>query len=85
MPDNGDPKRPSFEERLEAINHTLELVAAMHIDDDREFRERIAQLDKRIAEIARRQEQDGEHIHALVRIAEIHEQRLSRLEGDEPQ
>ena len=76
MPDNGDPKRPSFEERLEAINQTLELVAAMHADNDKEFRERFA-------EIARLQAQDGEHIRALVRIAEIHERRLSRLEGDE--
>ena len=70
MPDNGD------DERLEALKETLELVAAMHIDNDKEFR-------ARFTEIAKRQEQDGEHIHALVRIAEIHERRLSHLEGDE--
>jgi hypothetical protein len=27
--------------------------------------------------------EDGEHIRALVRIAEVHERRLSRLEGEE--
>ncbi|HEY6347625.1 MAG TPA: hypothetical protein VIY49_39545 [Bryobacteraceae bacterium] len=27
--------------------------------------------------------EDGEHIRALLRIAEIHERRLSRLEGEE--
>ena len=76
MPDNAEPKRPSFDERLGAINQTLELAAAMRPDNDREFRQRFA-------EIARLQEQDGEHIRALVRIAEIHHERLSRLEGDQ--
>jgi hypothetical protein len=76
MPDNADPKRPTFDERLEAIRQTLELTVAMHIDNDKEFRERFAQ-------IAKLQEQDGEHIRALVRIAEIHHERLSRLEDQQ--
>ena len=71
-----DPKRPTIDERLEAIKQTLELTAAMHLDNDREFRERFA-------EIAKLQAQDGEHIRALARIAEIHERRLSHLEGEE--
>jgi hypothetical protein len=83
MPDNADPKRPTFEERLEAINHTLELVAAMHVDNDKEFRQRIAEIDKRLAAITKAQEQDGEHIRALVRIAEIHEHRISHLEDEQ--
>ena len=85
MPDNLDPKRPTIDERLdrlterhEALTQTLELVAAMHIANDKEFRERFA-------EIAKLQQQDGEHIRALVRIAELHHERLSRLEGDQPQ
>jgi hypothetical protein len=85
MADNADPKRPNFEERLEALNQTLELVAAMHIDDDKEFRERLAEIDKRLAAIAKAQAQNDEHIRALVRIAEIHEHRLSDLEGDQQQ
>jgi predicted metallo-beta-lactamase superfamily hydrolase len=76
MADNTDPKPRSIDERLEAINQTLELVAAMHIDNDKEFRERFA-------EIAKAQKQDGENIRALARIAEIHHERLSRLEGDQ--
>ena len=75
MPDNADPTPRTIDERLEAINQTLELVAAMHVDNDKEFRQRFA-------EIAKAQQQDGEHIRALVRIAEIHEHRLSHLEGD---
>ena len=73
MPDNPELKRPAIDERLEAIKQTLELTAAMHIDNDREFRERFAA-------IAKIQEQNGEHILALVRIAEIHEHRLTGLE-----
>ena len=76
MPDNADPKRPTIDERLEALKQTLELVAAMHIDNDKEFRERFAA-------IAKAQAQDGEHIRALVRIAEIHHERLTHLEGDQ--
>ena len=85
MADNADPKRPTFDERLEAINQTLELGAAMHIDNDKEFRERFAGIATALQQVAANQERDGEHILALVRIAEIHEQRFSRPEGDQPQ
>jgi hypothetical protein len=35
-------------------------------------------------EIALNQKRDGEHILALVRIAELHDRRLSNLEGEQP-
>ena len=76
MADTANPKRPTIDERLAAIKQTLELTAAMHIDNDREFRERFAA-------IAKAQAQDGEHIRALVRIAEIHHERLSHLEDQQ--
>jgi hypothetical protein len=76
MPDNADHK-PTIDERLdrlterhEALTQTVELIAAMHRDNE-----------KRFAEIAKIQEQDGEHIRALARIAELHHERLSHLEG----
>jgi hypothetical protein len=50
----------------------------------RENEERFAKNEKRFAQIAANQERDVEHINALVRIAEIHEHRLSGLEGDRP-
>ncbi len=90
MPDNAEPKRPTFDERLEAIRQTLELAAAMHIDNDKEFRERFAQNEKRFAEIAvtlqeiaTNQKRDGEHILALVRIAELHDRRITNLEDQQ--
>jgi hypothetical protein len=80
MPDNADHK-PTIDERLdrlterhEALTQTVELIAAMHRDNEKQF-------NQRYAEIAKVQEQDGEHIRALARIAEIHHERLSHLEG----
>jgi hypothetical protein len=72
MPDNADPKPRTIDERLDGLTQTVEIIAAMQRDNE-----------KRFAEIAANQQRDGEHIRALVRIAEIHEQRLSHLEGDQ--
>ena len=83
MPDNADPKRPNFDERLEALKQTLELVAAMHIDNDKEFRERFAEIATTLQQVAANQERDGEHILALVRMAELHDRRLTRLEDEQ--
>ena len=83
MPDNADPKRPTFDERLEAIRQTLELTSAMHVDNDKEFRARFAELATRFAQIAENQKRDGEHINALARMAEIHERRLSHEGGQQ--
>jgi hypothetical protein len=81
MPDNAEPKRPSIDERLEAIKQTLELVAAMHVDNDKEFRERFAEIATILQQVAANQERGAEHIHGLVRIAELHDRRLTHLEG----
>lgn len=90
MPDNADPKRPTIDERLEALAQTVELMAAMQRDNDERFDKRSAEIDKRFAgiaatlqQIATNQQRDGEHILALVRIAELHDRRLSHLEGDQ--
>ena len=83
MPDNADPKRPTFDERLEAINQTLELIAAMQLDNEKRFEKRFAEIGTTLQQIATNQKRDGEHILALVRIAEIHDRRLSHLEGEQ--
>ena len=69
MPDNADPKRPTIDERLEAIIQTVELTAAMQRDNEERW-------NKRFAEIA-------ESIRGLARIAEIHEHRISHLEDEQ--
>jgi hypothetical protein len=80
MPNNPD-RKPTIDERLdrlterhEALTETVELIAAMQRENEARF-----------AQIAANQERDAEHINALVRIAEIHEHRLSGLEGDRSQ
>jgi hypothetical protein len=62
----------TIDERIEALTMNLEL-AHRDIQDLRE-------LTKDLKELAR---QDGENIRGLARIAEIHERRISHLEGEE--
>jgi len=78
----------TVEERFERMESNLDVLIKIHLDNDREYRERFDQVVKRmdqltaaIEELRAASKQDGEHIHALVRIAEIHERRLSDLEG----
>jgi hypothetical protein len=59
----------NIDQRLEALTQTVELIAAMQRDNE-----------KRIDEITTAIRQDAENIRALVRVAEIHHERLSRLE-----
>ena len=79
----------TVEERFERMESNLDMLIKIHLDNDREYRERFAQdkerLDRLMAaieELRAASKQDGEHIHALVRIAEIW---LSELEGDSGQ
>lgn len=84
----------TIEERLEAIAQNLDTLTRIHLDNDREYRERFKQLtetqDKNARDIEGNardiqalkalMQMDAENIRALARIAELHEQRLDRLE-----
>lgn len=86
----------TVEERFERIESNLDMLIKIHLDNDREYRERFDQIMRAIEELKgatqelkgatqelrAASKQDGEHIHALVRIAEIHERRISDLEGN---
>ena len=79
----------TIEERFEQMESNLNMLIKIHLDNDREYRDRFDQDIKRmdrlmaaIEELRAASKQDGEHIHALVQIAEIHERRLSDLAGD---
>ena len=69
MPDHAAPKPRTIDERLDGLTQTLEIVAAMQRDNE-----------KRFAEIATALQQDAENIRALVRVAELHDRRLTNLE-----
>jgi hypothetical protein len=59
----------SVDERLEALTMTAELLLHETQEHTRQLIEHTKQLEK-----------DGEHIRALARIAELHHERLMRLE-----
>jgi archaellum component FlaC len=67
-----DERLDRLTERHEALTQSVELLAI----ESRELRERISSLTTAIA-------QDSENIRALARIAEMHERRITHLEGDE--
>jgi len=78
----------TVEERFERMESNLDMLIKIHLDNDREYRELFDQVVKRmdrlmaaIEQLRAASKQDGEHIHALVGIAEIHKRRLGDLEG----
>jgi hypothetical protein len=69
---NIDERLDRLTERHEALTMNLELL---HRD--------VQDLRVLVDRVVIASQQDGENIRALVRIAEIHERRLSHLEGDD--
>jgi predicted AAA+ superfamily ATPase len=69
---NFDERLDKLAERHEALTQTVELIAAMQRDLTRD----VHQLNVAVR-------QDAENIRALARIAEIHDHRLTDLEGGE--
>ena len=69
-----DERLDRLVERHEALTEGVELMR-------REEEERNRKWDARWSQIATALEQDGENIRALAHVAEIHERRLTSLEG----
>lgn len=82
------------DERIDAIARALDTLTKIHLGDDREYRERFQQIaaiqeknSRDIQDLTREMQSvrsalqlDAENIRALARVAELHEQRLDRLE-----
>lgn len=79
MPD--PTPKPTIEERLEAVVQTLELVAAMQRDHEKQLAQSDQRWNERFAESDQRW---GQRFDKLLTIAESHDRRLSHLEGDQP-
>jgi hypothetical protein len=62
----------TIDERLEKLAERHEALA-----------QAVELLGHRVEQLVTATEHDGENIRALARIAEIHERRISHLEGDE--
>lgn len=69
---NIDERLDRLVERHEALSQSVEHLAMQSEEQNR-----------RLDRIMTALEKDGEHIRSLVRIAEIHEHRISQLEGGE--
>jgi len=69
-----------LKERHEALAQSVELL----LQETRELRARSETLLATAEAHNVSLDKDAEHIRALVRIAEIHDRRLSALEGDQP-
>jgi len=66
----------NIDERIEALTMNLELAM-------KDIEALTAKTSRDIEGLQALARQDGENIRALVRIAEIHERRLTALEGDD--
>jgi hypothetical protein len=74
-----DERLDRLTERHEALTQSVELLAI----ESRESRESINSLKSSIDSLRAAIAQDSENIRALARIAEMHERRLTHLEGGE--
>jgi archaellum component FlaC len=72
-----DERLEKLAERHEALTQTVELLAV----EIRELKDTVGRHDGQLETLVRVTQQDAENIRALARIAEIHHQRLERLEG----
>jgi len=67
----------TIDERIASLTMNLELLSRDH----EALRARHEATDRRVAALLTAVEQDAENIRGLVRIAELHERRLTDLEG----
>ncbi len=83
-----------IDDRIAALTMNLELMSRDREDDKQKLLEQGRQIQahgknieaqgKQIQDLYLIARQDGENIRALVRLAEIHERRLTGIEGTEP-
>ena len=70
----------TIDERLEALAQSVELLT----HDIHEMQAAGKQTSRDIELLLATAQQDGENIRALARIADIHERRITSLEGGQP-
>ena len=75
-----DERLERLTERHEALAQSLELMQHTQQEDQQRWKERWAANEARLDKITTAIEQDAENIRGLARIAELHHERLSRLE-----
>jgi hypothetical protein len=76
----------TIDERLEALTQTVELLAAMHRDNEKRFSDnekRFSDNETRFSQVTRNFEIVLDSIKRLENIAASHEQRLDDIEGQQ--
>jgi hypothetical protein len=83
-----DPQKPTIDERIEALTHSLELLAQMHRDAEQhneinwtEIKRTAAENERRFSQIATNFEIVHDSIKRLENIAVAHEQRIDDMES----
>ena len=71
----------TLDERIEALTHTVELLAQMHLDNERKFEERFAKFEERFGKYDERLAKVVDVVERLAAIAQSHEHRLNNLEN----
>jgi hypothetical protein len=78
----------NIDERLEALIQTVELLAQTHKDHEKgmeRFSREMGRLSKRNARLEGLVTEIAEGTARLLHVVEVHEQRISNLEGNQPQ
>ncbi len=65
----------SVEQKLEALTQTVELLARMHVDHEKEYHQRSVRSDERLAQLM-------EAMTRLTNVVEAHEDRMDDLETE---
>ncbi len=77
----------NLDDRLDALTQTVELLAAMHKDNEKraaQFLDALTKLSKSNVRLEKLVADIAEGTARLLHVAEIHEQRITHLEGDGP-
>ena len=70
----------TIDERIEALTQSLELLASMHSDLEKQTDARFAETTAKFAETTAKFAETLGFINRLAHIAEVHDQRIERLE-----
>jgi transcription termination factor NusB len=73
----------NIDERLEALTHSVELLAAMHKDNEARAQQWMQATDKRIQADEKQMRRLGKYTRAVLHMVLDHETRLRAVEGDE--
>ncbi len=72
---------PNIDQRLEALTHSVELLAQMHGDNERNHEKRFQQVEKRFQQLESLMQRVVTISESLANIAGDHERRPKDLEG----